>query len=133
VSLPQKISYITLGARDMVALRAFYSSLGWVERPGSTADFATYEAGTALLALYPLERLGNEAAPGVPLPSSDWNGITLGVNVGSAGDVDGAFRSALSVGARGIAEPVSRDWGGYSGYFADPEGNFWEITWAPDA
>ncbi len=131
---PQRISYITLGVRDMPTLRAFYAQLGWQERPGSSNEFATYEAEGVLLALYPLDQLGQEAAPGDPMPGrGGWNGITLGVNVESIDAVDESFRSALAAGAREVAGPVKRDWGGYSGYIADPEGNRWEITWAPEA
>jgi predicted lactoylglutathione lyase len=123
MTIPQRISYITLGARDMRTLRAFYAEMDWQERPGSSDDVATYEAGAVLLALYPLGQLGQEAAPGEPLPGSVWNGITLGVNVESTQAVDETFRSALAAGARAIADPVKREWGGYSGYIADPEGN----------
>ena len=84
-----------------------------------------------LLALHPLGQLGQEAAPGEPMPERSWNGITIGVNVESTEAVDEAFRSALAAGARTVAGPVKREWGGYSGYFADPEGNRWEIAWAP--
>lgn len=115
----------------MPTLRAFYSELGWQERPGSSDGFATYEAGGVVLALYPLGQLGQEAAPGEPMPMTAWNGVTIGVNVESAEAVEEMFRSALTAGARSVAGPVKREWGGYSGYFADPEGNRWEITWAP--
>jgi uncharacterized protein len=83
VTLPQRISYITLGVRDMPTLRAFYAELGWQQRPGLSDDFATYEAGGVLLAMYPLGQLGQEAAPGEPTPGMACNGITLGVNVES--------------------------------------------------
>jgi predicted lactoylglutathione lyase len=133
MTLPQRISYITLGARDMAALRAFYAAMGWSERPGSDDNFATYEVGSALLALYPMERLGQEAASGEQAPgASHWNGITLGVNVGSSQDVDQIFEASVAAGARAVANPVDREWGGYSGYISDPEGNRWEITWAPE-
>ena len=132
MSLPQRISFITLGVRNMAALRAFYAGFGWHERTGSDDGFAAYEAGSVRLALYPLERLGEEAAPGEPPSGSGWNGITLAVNVDSAQAVDEAFRAAVAAGARAVADPVSREWGGYSGYVADPEGNRWEIAWAPD-
>jgi predicted lactoylglutathione lyase len=115
----------------MPTLRAFYAELGWQERPGSSDDFATYEAGGVLLALYPLRQLRQEAAPGEPMPERAWNGITLGVNVESTEAVDETFRSALAAGARAVAGPVKREWGGYSGYIADPEGKRWEIAWAP--
>jgi uncharacterized protein len=105
VTFPQRISYITLGVRDMPTLRAFYAELGWQERPGSSDDFATYEAGAVLLALYPLGQLGQEAAPGEPVPGKVWNGITLGVNVESIEAVDETFRSALAAGAQAVAGP----------------------------
>ena len=128
MTIPQRISYITLGARDMARLRAFYTAMGWSERPGSDDDFATYEAGPVIIALYPMGRLGQEAAPGEREPiEPGWNGITLGINVGSREDVDQIFRASVAAGA----EPVTREWGGYSGYIADPEGTRWEITWAP--
>jgi predicted lactoylglutathione lyase len=134
MTLPQRINYITLGARDMVTLREFYAAMGWRERPGSSDDFATYEVGASLLALYPLGRLSEEAAPGEQPPAaSGWNGITLGVNVESPQTVDQAVRTSVAAGARVVASPVKREWGGYSGYISDPEGNRWEIAWAPEA
>jgi hypothetical protein len=117
----------------MASLRAYHRALGWTERPGSDDGFATYDAGTTVLALYPLQRLTDEAAPGHAQPDRGWSGVTLGINVDSASVVDEAFRSALAAGATAVAEPVNRDWGGYSCDVADPEGNRWEITWAPQA
>jgi uncharacterized protein len=131
MSLPQQLGYITIGARNMSVLRTFYAGLGWRERTGSTDEFATYDMGGALLALYPVGLLSAEAAPGEELPQSSWNGVTLGINVATAQAVDDAFGAALAAGARSVARPVKRVWGGYSGYVADPEGNRWEITWAP--
>lgn len=58
--------------------------------------------------------------------------MTFGVNVESRAAVDKAFRNALAAGARAVGGPVDREWGGYSGYVADPDGNRWEITWAPE-
>ena len=78
---PQRLGYVTLGARSMRALRTFYAGLGWIERPGSNDEFATYEMGSTLLALYPLGLLSKEAAPGEGLPDSSWSGVTLGINV----------------------------------------------------
>jgi hypothetical protein len=115
MSIPQRVSFITLGARDMETLRGFYSALGWHERLGSDDNFATYEAGTVLLALYPIGLLGAEAAPHESLPEPGWNGVTLGVNVESGDAVDDAFHVALAAGARAVTDPVKREWGGYSG------------------
>ena len=133
MSLRQRLGYVTLGARSMTTLRTFYNRLGWVERPGSNDEFAIYEMGSALLALYPLGLLSEEAAPGEDLPGSTWTGVTLGINVDSRGAVDEAYETALAAGATSVARPVQREWGGYSAYIADPEGNRWEITWAPSA
>ena len=133
MNLPQRLSYVTLGAHSMTTLRAFYATLGWVERPGSNDEFVTYEMGFALLALYPLVLLSTEAAPGEALPGSAWSGVTLGINVDDRAAVDDAFETALGAGATSVAGPVQREWGGYPGYIADPEGNRWEITWAPSA
>lgn len=118
----------------MATLRAFYGAMGWRERPGSNDDFATFETGTVILALYPIDRLGHEAAPDERGPvAPGWNGITVGVNVESPQDVDQTFEASVAAGATAIASPVKREWGGYSGYVADPDGNRWEITWAPQA
>jgi catechol 2,3-dioxygenase-like lactoylglutathione lyase family enzyme len=59
--------------------------------------------------------------------------LTLACNVDSPEQVDAAFAAAVAAGATPVAEPVARDWGGRSGHFADPEGNRWEIAWAPGA
>ena len=132
MGLPQRISFVTLGARDISTLRAFYGALGWVERPGSDDSFAAFDVGTTRLALYPLTQLRDEAAPDEATQPGGWNGVTFGVNVETPRAVDDAYRLALAAGARAIAEPVKREWGGYSGYVADPEGNRWELAWAPD-
>ena len=133
MTVPQRLSFLTLGARDMAVLRAFYRALGWSERPGSDDDFTTYDLGGLVLALYPIGRLGAEAAPDESLPPPGWNGVTYGINVETPAGVDETFGVALTAGARPIARPVRRDWGGYSAYIADPEGNRWEIAWAPEA
>ena len=131
MTLDQRLSYLTIGARSMTTLRSFYARLGWVERPGSNDDFSTYDLGSALLALYPLELLTQEAAPGEAPPASNWSGVTLGINVADKTTVNEVFDRAVAAGATPVARPVDREWGGYSGYIADPEGTRWEITWAP--
>jgi uncharacterized glyoxalase superfamily protein PhnB len=80
-------------------------------------------------------RLGvEEAAPGAPLPDPvAWNGVTLAVNVADRAEVDAAFAHAVACGATVVAGPTERDWGGYSAYVADPEGNRWELAWDPDS
>ncbi|MGH2463936.1 MAG: VOC family protein, partial [Candidatus Limnocylindrales bacterium] len=62
-----------------------------------------------------------------------FSGITLACNVDTEEQVDTAYAAAIAAGATPIADPVQREWGGRSGYFADPEDNRWEIAWAPGA
>jgi uncharacterized protein len=127
--LPRRLSVVTLGARDLPRLRRFYRSLGWEEVPGGSDEWAAFLLGGAVLALYPVETLADEA--GAELPASGWSGITLAVNVDSPRDVDAALAGAVTAGADPVSPAQRRTWGGRSGYFADPEGNRWEVAWAP--
>ena len=131
--LPQRLDFVTLGARSVSGLRAFYRSWGWVENPGGSDEFASYTAGSVRIALYPLDRLRDEAAPGSEVLSPDaWNGVTLAMNFSTRSEVDSAVRDAVGAGAVAVERPVNREWGGYSGYVTDPEGHRWELAWAPD-
>jgi uncharacterized glyoxalase superfamily protein PhnB len=129
--IPQRLTFVTLGTRDMARARAFYAAWGWQERVGGSDQFAQFEMGQLRFALYPLNLLGAEAAPGLAAPAADWNGVALAINVASRDAVDLAYRAATRVGAQSVAAPVEREWGGYSAYVADPEGQRWEIAWLP--
>lgn len=131
LAIPQRLSFVTLGTRDMKRARTFYASWGWQERDGGDDEFAQFDMGSVRLALYPLELLRAEAAPGCGLPDHSWNGVTLAINVDSRQAVDRAYAAAVRSGAASVAQPVDREWGGYSGYVADPEGQRWELAWLP--
>jgi len=123
---------VTLGCRSVPELRAFYRAIGWRENDGSDDTFTSFTIGTVRLALYPTELLGAEAAPGTPaVAAGSWNGITLALNVATRAEVDQALADAVDAAGQPIAPPEEREWGGYSGYFADPEGHRWEVAWAP--
>jgi catechol 2,3-dioxygenase-like lactoylglutathione lyase family enzyme len=126
--LPPRLSVVTIGARDMRVRRRFYQDLGWHELPGGSDQWCAFLLGGVLLSPYPLTALAAEADAE---PSREgWSGVTMGVNVDTADAVDAAFAGAVAAGARAVAEPQDRSWGGRSGYIADPEGNRWEIAWA---
>ena len=130
--VPQRITVITLGARSVPSLRAFYGALGWEENDGSDETYTSFTMRGLRLALYPLDLLAQEAAPrDVVVSPGAWNGVTLGINVARRDEVDDAFAAAVAAGAQPIESPVERSWGGYSAYFADPEGHRWELAWAP--
>lgn len=123
---------MTLGARSLPTLRAFYAAIGWRENDGSDDTFTSFTLGGVRLALYPIELLGAEAAPDEPsVAAGTWDGITLALNVATRTEVDDALAAAAGAGGRLIGDAVDREWGGYSGYCADPEGHRWEIAWAP--
>ncbi|GAB3207308.1 VOC family protein [Marinactinospora endophytica] len=130
--IPARLTVVTLGARDLPGLRRFYRALGWTETSSSGDGWAGFLLGGVLLSLYPVEELAAEAAGGAPAPTG-WAGFTLACNVDAPEQVDAAFEAAVRAGATVVAEPVNRSWGGRSAYIADPEGNRWEIAWAPGA
>jgi len=130
--IPPRLSFVTLGARDLGRMRAFYAAWGWHELPGSTEEFAQFALGGTRFALYPLELLREEAAPTLAIPEpGTWSGVTLAVNVATPEEVDAAYATALAAGAGEVAAPVQRTWGGRSGYVSDPEGQRWEIAYLP--
>lgn len=128
--VPARMSVVTLGARDVGTLAAFYVALDWPSR--SIGDLVSFDLGGGYLNLYPLELLAAEAnLP--PTPGDGFRGVTLAVVVERRELVDPAMDAVVRAGGRVLAAPVDREWGGYSGYFADPEGNAWEIAWMPGA
>jgi len=129
--IPPRLSLVSIGARDIASLKTFYQRLGWETR--STADdFAAFPLGGAVLALYALDALAGEV--NLPAPTGEgFKGFTCAINVEHEEMVDAAIEAATEAGARVLAEPVTREWGGRSAYFADPEGNVWEVAWLPNA
>jgi uncharacterized protein len=130
--VPARLSIVTLGARDMSALRSFYGALGWRELSSGDETWTGFLLGGVLLALFPMSDLTAEAAPGSPHPTG-WSGVTLACAVSTRDEVDTTFAAAVAAGATPVAEATDRSWGGRSAFMADPEGNRWEITWSPVA
>lgn len=132
MAVPQRISIVTLGARDLVSLRSFYAGWGWIEAEEANEFWTAFDVGGWLLSLYPIDALAEEAAPDVPLPPAGWNGIVLSINLESETDLVTVFEAAVTAGADVVAPVTHRAWGGMSGYVADPEGNRWEIAIGSD-
>lgn len=130
---PARFTVITLGVRDVGASARFYEVLGFVRKMRATGDaVAFFETGGTALALYPWDKLAEEAAvPDQPRPPA-FRGVTLAWNCMSEAEVDRAMALALAAGGR-LVKPAGRtSYGGYAGYFADPDDHLWEIVVAPD-
>lgn len=127
-----RISLITLGVGDLPRSRAFYERLGFAARQESTEDIAFMGMANGLvLALFPREKLAEDAHANPDSTSSGFPGFTLAHNVASPEEVDAVLAEAVAAGAT-LQKPGQKVfWGGYSGYFADPDGFFWEVAYNP--
>lgn len=126
-----KISLITLGVSNLERSLKFYrDGLGFPTHNYSAGeDIVFFELEGTWLALYPKDKLAEDAL--VSPEGSGFTGITLAHNVGSENEVDQVFALALQAGAKAVKQPVKVFWGGYSGYFADPDGYLWEVAFNP--
>lgn len=124
-----RISLITLGVADLARSRAFYEALGWRASSASTTEVAFLQGNGLALALYGRAALAADAA--VPDLPTGFSGVTLAHNARSKAEADRVFVEALKAGAEALKQPHNTFWGGYSGYFADPDGHLWEIAWNP--
>ena len=129
MSVPARISVVTLGVADVPRARDFYEALGWELRGEREAGFAVFQTAGARLALYALDGIAEEAGL-QPAPAGSLN-ITLAVNVESREEVDAALVAAVAAGGTVLRPAQERFWGGYSGYFADPDGHAWEVAFNP--
>ena len=125
---PRSISLITLGVDDLQRSRRFYAALGW-EATEAPEGVVFIQLAGQVLGLFPLEELAkDQGRPGTEL---GFGAMTLARNFGSVEGVDAAFELALSAGASVVKRPEKVFWGGYSGYFADPDGHVWEVAMNP--
>jgi uncharacterized protein len=125
---PQRVTLITLGVADLAAARAFYARLGWVEHSG-TEGVAFYQMHGALLGLFGLADLAQDQ--GRAGASLGTGAMTLAQNFATEAEVDTAFAAAIAAGGVPLKHPEKVFWGGYSGYWADPDGHVWEVAMNP--
>lgn len=126
---PQRVTLITLGVADMARARAFYAALGWQRHPQSQEGVTFYQMQGMVLGLFGRDAL---AADQNRTPEALGTGaVTLAQNFATEAEVDAAFAAALAAGARELKRPEKVFWGGYSGYYADPDGHVWEIAMNP--
>ncbi len=128
--MEQRISLITLGARNIEALAEFYDALGW-RREESPDGIIAYDLLGQTLGLYPLEDLARDM--GLAVGELGHGAVTLAYNVRERADVAAILERAEAAGARILKSAHDVFWGGHIGYFADPEGHVWEVAHNPAA
>lgn len=127
--MKQTISFITLGVSDLARSRAFYKALGWQESSASQEAIAFFQVGAVAFALFQREALAEDAS--VSPVGSGFSSFTLAHNVASEAAVIATLEEAVAVGAT-LVRPADRVfWGGFRGYFADPDGFLWEVCHNP--
>ena len=129
---PFVLTVITLGVADIRRSAAFYEALGLERRFKATGDeVAFFDAGGVVLALYRWDLLAEDAALADQPRPDTFRGMTLARNCRSEEEVDSVMAHALATGAVLLRAASRTDYGGYRGYFADPDGHAWEVVKAP--
>lgn len=125
-----RINIVTLGVDDLPrALRFYRDGLSWPLSSAGGGDIAFFRTGGVVLALYPRAQLAADAR--LPVGGAGFGGITLAHNVASREEVDRVLAEVTAAGGRILKPAEEAEWGGYSGYFADPDGYPWEVAWNP--
>ena len=124
-----KMAVVTLGVSDVRRATAFYLALGFPYHRDTEGDHVMFRMEGTWLAVYPRDRLAADAT--VPADGGGFSGVTLAHCVPSKEAVDATLEEARRAGARVVKRGGDAEWGGYSGYFADPDGHLWEVAWNP--
>ena len=129
MTLPSRVNLITLGVSDVAASTEFYERLGWKKSTASNEHVTFFHSNGTVLALFGRAALADDAQ--LDLVKDGFGGVTFAQNFDSEQEVDAAFTHAMACGAKSLKQPQKVFWGGYSGYFADPDGHVWELAHNP--
>lgn len=125
-----RISLVTLGVSDLERSFRFYrDGLGLPTTRKPEDGIVFFQTSGAVLALFPYSDLAGDLGPGWDVPRSRFPGFTLAHNVRERREVDQLLVQAVAAGAQLVKAARDTEWGGYSGYFADPDGYLWEVAW----
>ncbi|MEP2828516.1 VOC family protein [Parvibaculum sp.] len=127
--MEQRISFITLGVADLARAQGFYETLGWTPLPQSNPSVCFFQCGGIVFALFGRDALAEDAklAP----YGEGFSGVALAHNVREKDEVDQVLAEAEAAGGRIMKRGEEAFWGGYTGYFADPDNHIWEVAWNP--
>jgi uncharacterized protein len=129
MSVATRITLVTLGVADVAAATDFYVRLGWQPSTASNESVTFFHGSGVVLGLYGRAALAEDA--GATDQPRGFDGVTLATNYHSEAEVDAAFAHAVACGATPTKPPEKAFWGGYSGYYADPDGHLWEVAHNP--
>ncbi len=130
MTIPARLGIVTLGVADLPRAIAFYEALGWECCSASSDAIAWFRTADTHIGLFPWHELAEDAR--LPAePRARFGGITLAINVDTPEAVGASLDAAVAAGATMLKPATVMDWGGTSGYFADPDGHPWEIAHNP--
>lgn len=128
--MPARINLVTLGVADVAKSTEFYTALGWTPAAGSPPEITFVQLGPTVLGLFGHDDLADDAHLARSAAPS-FRGTSLAINLESEAAVDAAMATARAAGATVVKDPEKVFWGGYSGYFTDPDGHLWELAHNP--
>jgi predicted lactoylglutathione lyase len=130
MTIPARISIVTLGVEDVARSVAFYEAIGWKRASSSMDEIAWFQTADSWLGLFGRGDLAADANLATSSDRDAFRGVTLAINVESAAAVDGALAEAVAAGGS-LLKPGTELPFGYGGYFADPDGHAWEVCYNP--
>lgn len=132
MTVPAHISLVTLGVRDVPAATRFYEQLGFRRSSASVeGDVSFFTNAGSILALWGIDDLARDAGVDKVVDAGTFRGVAYAINVASDAAVDDALAHAARAGGRIARAAEHTDWGGYQGYFTDPDGHYWEVAHNP--
>jgi hypothetical protein len=125
------LTLVTLGVADLARSIAFYEALGFMRKVKAAEGVGFFRAGACAFGVFPLDDLAKDAHIDAGAEPPAFRGVALAWNCRSQAEVDAAIERARAAGAAITKPPQETFWGGYAGYFADPDGHLWEVAHNP--
>lgn len=129
MSVPARLSLVTLGVADVARATSFFEALGWRKSSASNDDVSFFQLGGLALSVFGRQALADDAT--VSPSGEGFAGISLAINLESEAEVDRVASEWVACGGTMVKQPQTVIWGGYSGYVADPDGHLWELAHNP--
>lgn len=130
--MDQRLSIVTLGVTDMARAKHFYlKGLGWTEVDQPSDEICFIQLPSIVLGLYGWDALAADMSVDAAAATTSFRGFSLAHNTSGEAETDTVLATALAAGATLLKAAERVFWGGYSGYFADPDGHAWEVAYNP--